>query len=168
MTTRWLDDDERRAWVRLAAIVELLPSVMDSHLKHTAELTHFDYWVLSMLSEAPARTLRMTALAERTNATLPRLSHVVQRLEERDLVERFQCAEDRRVTNARLTDVGWAKVQATAPEHLDAVRRNIFDALSPAQVQQLSDIAGSILTRLDPDAYVTRDYGLEVSGRTSA
>jgi hypothetical protein len=30
-----------------------------------------------MLSEAPDSTLRMTSLAQRTNATLPRLSHVV-------------------------------------------------------------------------------------------
>ena len=66
-----------------------------------------------MLSEAPERTLRMTALARRTNATLPRLSHVVRRLEDRGLVERFPCPEDGRATNARLTDAGWAKVART-------------------------------------------------------
>jgi DNA-binding MarR family transcriptional regulator len=31
----------------------------------------------------------MTELAMQTNATLPRLSHVVRRLEDRGLVERF-------------------------------------------------------------------------------
>lgn len=164
MTTRWLDDDERAAWVRLAAIVELLPAVMDSHLRQAAELTHYDYWVLSMLSEAPDRTLRMTALADRTNATLPRLSHVVQRLEDRGLVERFPCAEDRRATNARLTDDGWAKVLATAPEHLAAVRHTVFDALTPAQVRELGAIGESILERLDPDSYVTHHYQLSDAG----
>ena len=87
--TTWLDEDESAAWVRLAAVVELLPGVLDSQLRHDAELTHFEYFVLAMLSQAPRRTLRMTALAAQTNATLPRLSHVVRRLEDRGLVDGF-------------------------------------------------------------------------------
>ena len=94
------------AWVRLVAVVELLPGVLDSQLRRDADLTHFEYFVLAMLSEAPERTLRMTALAAQTNATLPRLSHVVHRLEDRGLVERFPCPEDGRATNARLTAAG--------------------------------------------------------------
>ena len=81
--------------MRLIAVVELLPGVLDSQLRRDADLTHFEYFVLAMLSEAPERTLRMTALAARTNATLPRLSHVVRRLEERGLVERFPCPRGR-------------------------------------------------------------------------
>ena len=103
MTTRWLDDAQLTAWVRLAAVLELLPGVLDTQLRRDAELTHYEYYVMAMLSEAPKRTLRMTALAQRTNATLPRLSHVVKRLEDRDLIERFPCPEDARATNARLT-----------------------------------------------------------------
>jgi len=59
-----------------------------------------------MLSEAPGRSLRMSELARQTNATLPRLSNVVHRLEDRGLVERFPCPEDRRATNAPLTEAG--------------------------------------------------------------
>ncbi len=102
-----LDDDELAAWVRLAAVLELLPAVLDSQLRRDAELTHFDYYALAMLSEAPQRTLRMTSLAAQTNATLPRLSHVVRRLEDRGLVERFPCPQDARATNVRLTAEGW-------------------------------------------------------------
>lgn len=69
-----------------------------------------------MLSEAPERTLRMTTLAQRTNATLPRLSHVGRRLEERGIIDRFPCPEDGRATNARLTKAGWdAVVDAATP-----------------------------------------------------
>src|SRR5689334_25263168 len=100
------------AWVRLAAVLELLPAALDAQLRRDSQLTHFDYYVLAMLSESLERTLRMTALAARTNATLPRLSHVVRRLEERGLVERFPCPEDGRATNARLTAVGWDAVVA--------------------------------------------------------
>ncbi len=150
MSTRWLDDDEMAAWVRLAAVLELLPGVLDSQLRRDADLTHFEYFVLAMLSEAPERTLRMTALAARTNATLPRLSHVIRRLEERGLVERFPCPQDGRATNARLTEDGWAKVVATAPGHVGTVRANVIDALTREQVHELSEIAGAILQRVDP------------------
>ena len=125
------DEDERAAWLRLVAVVELLPGVLDSQLRRDAGLTHFEYFVLAMLSEAPERTLRMTSLAQRTNATLPRLSHVVRRLEDRGLVERFPCPEDGRATNARLTDAGWDAVVAAAPGHVDTVRRHVLDPLTP-------------------------------------
>ena len=109
METEWLSEDERAAWLRLVAVVELLPGVLDSQLRADSGLTHFEYFVLAMLSEAPERTLRMTSLAQRTNATLPRLSHVVSRLEGRGLVERFPCPEDGRATNARLTAAGMGR-----------------------------------------------------------
>jgi DNA-binding MarR family transcriptional regulator len=149
--TRWLDQEQKAAWVRLIAVLELLPSQLDAQLRRDAQLTHFDYYVLAMLSEAPGRTLRMTALAELTAATLARLSHVVQRLETRGLLERFPCPEDRRATNARLTEAGWEKVREAAPGHVDAVRENVIDALTPEQVTQLAAIADAILHRLDPD-----------------
>jgi DNA-binding MarR family transcriptional regulator len=118
-------------------------------------LTHFEYFVLAMLSENPERTLRMTSLAQRTNATLPRLSHVVRRLEDRDLVRRFPCPEDGRATNAQLTDEGWAAVVSAAPGHVANVRRHVIDALSPVQVVQLDSIMSTLLEQFDPDGHMT-------------
>jgi DNA-binding MarR family transcriptional regulator len=158
METRWLDEDERATWLRLLAVVELLPGVLDAQLRSDARLAHFEYFVLAMLSEVPDRTLRMTSLALRTNATLPRLSHVVRRLEDRGLVERFPCPEDGRATNARLTDPGWDAVVAAAPEHVATVRRHVLDPLTREQVLQLRDIGGALLTRLDPEGRMTALY----------
>ncbi|MFC8501152.1 MarR family winged helix-turn-helix transcriptional regulator [Pedococcus sp. NPDC057267] len=154
MTTRWLDPQERAAWLRLAAVLELLPAALDAQLRRDAGVSHFDYFVLAMLSEAPERTLRMTALAQRTSASLPRLSHVVHKLEKRGLVERFPCPEDRRATNARLTGVGWDLVVEAAPDHVATVRRLVIDALTPAQVGQLERIGDAVLGRLDPEGRV--------------
>ena len=158
MATGWLTEDERAAWLRLVAVVELLPGVLDSQLRAEAGLTHFEYFVLAMVSEAPERTVRMAALAQRTNATLPRLSHVVRRLEDRGLVERFPCPEDGRATNARLTAAGWDTVVAAAPGHVDTVRRHVLDPLSAVQVEELREIADALLTRLDPDGRLTGLY----------
>lgn len=160
MTTRWLDPQERAAWLRLAAVVELLPGVLDAQLRRDAGLSHFDYFVLAMLSEAPSRTLRMTALAQRTSATLPRLSHVVQKLEARGLVERFPCPQDGRATNARLTEAGWQLVVASAPGHVETVRHHVVDALTPAQLDQLAGIGDALLERLDPEGRLRVPLGL--------
>lgn len=146
------------AWVRLAAVLELLPGVLDSQLRRDAELTHYEYYVMAMLSEAPKRTLRMTALAQQTNATLPRLSHVVKRLEDRGYIERFPCPQDARATNARLTAEGWKKIRATAPGHVETVRQHVIDVLTPAQVGELAEICGSILAAVDPDRRLSGVY----------
>ena len=109
---RWLDDTQRLAWVRFAAVLELLPRFLDSQLERDEQLSHFDYYSLAMLSEAPDRTLRMTALAAMTNATLPRLSRVMNRLEEASYVRREPCPGDRRATNVGAVTERWARVHA--------------------------------------------------------
>ena len=161
MDTKWLDENERAAWVRLVAVMELLPGVLDSHLRRDADLMHFEYFVLAMLSEAPEHTLRMTTLAQHTNATLPRLSHVIRRLEDRGLVERFPCPEDRRATNARLSPAGWDAVVAAAPGHVETVRHFVLDPLTPTQLKALHDVTDALLTRLDPEGRMTGFYAPE-------
>lgn len=161
MATRWLSEEERATWVRLLAVVELLPGVLDSQLRRDSGLTHFEYFVLAMLSESPDRTLRMTALAQLTSATLPRLSHVVRRLEERGLVVRSTSEDDRRATDVQLTDEGYAVIVAAAPGHVDTVRENVLDALTADQVAQLQIISDALLKRLDRDGKLTALYAPE-------
>lgn len=153
--TKWLNAEESAAWVRLIAVAELLPGALDAQLLRDAGLTHFEYIALMAIADAPARTMRMTELASRTNATLPRLSHVARRLEERGLIRRFPCPEDRRATNATITEAGLDLMADAAPGHVDTVRANVFDALTPEQLEQLYAIAGAVLAKLDPDERLT-------------
>jgi DNA-binding MarR family transcriptional regulator len=151
---RWLNADERATWLRLVAVLGLLPAALEAQLHRDEGLTLFEYLCLAMLSEAPERTLRMTALAARTNATLPRLSRVISGLERSGLVVREPCPEDGRATNAVLTAAGWDKIVQAAPGHVTAVRELVFDAMTPAQVAQLARICERLLTRLDPNGRV--------------
>lgn len=167
MGTRWLDDDERHAWLGLLAVTELLPAALDAQLRRDADLTLFEYLVLAMLSEAPDRTLRMTSLAQRTNASLARLSHVARRLQTRGLIDRFPCPEDGRATNSRLTTEGWDAVVQAAPNHVDMVRRLVLDPLAPNQVAQLQSIGDALLTVLDPERRMTRMAGQPESDSSS-
>ena len=148
---RWLDDAQLVAWRRFVAVVELVPGVLDSQLRQDARLTHFEYFTLAMLSEADQHSLRMSQLAAETNSTLPRLSHVVSRLEDRGFVQRATAARDRRSTNVTLTEAGWQKVVETAPGHAATVREYVIDPLDSTDVADLARIAAKMLTRLDPD-----------------
>jgi DNA-binding MarR family transcriptional regulator len=145
---RWLTAEEQRAWRSFIAVVELLSRRLDTQLQRESQLSHFEYFVLAMLSEAPDRTLRMTALAGQTTSTLPRLSHVVSRLEQRGYVTRSPCPEDRRATNASLTDDGWAKVVAAAPGHVRTVVNEVLEPLKGRDVADLDRIMRRILDRL--------------------
>jgi DNA-binding MarR family transcriptional regulator len=148
----WLTPTEGAAWWPLAVLISKLPAALERQLQRDAGISHFEYILLSQLSAAPRRTLRMSDLAELANGSLSRLSHAVKRLEHRGWIRREPCPEDGRYTNAILSDDGYAKVAATAPGHVRAVRELVVDALSPAQLQQLRDIGERILQRIEPDA----------------
>ena len=152
---RWLTDDEIDTWLKFRAVVELYPGLLDAQLRRDSQLTHMEYQVLAMLSEVPDRTLRMTALAARTNGSLTRMSHVVTRLEQRGIVARSACALDGRATNVTLTDAGHDALVAAAPGHVTQVRESFLDALSPAQLGQLDAICDAILDRIDPEGKMT-------------
>ena len=77
--TRWLDEDELQAWLKLAGVMLKLAPTLDSQLQRDSDLTHFDYLCLAMLSESDERTLRMSELA-----TQPRFSSLLITCERRE------------------------------------------------------------------------------------
>ena len=147
--TRWLDEDEQASWLPLAGVMLKLSPALDSQLQRDSELTHFDYLCLAMLSESDERTLRMSELAARTNASLSRLSHVISKLERKGWVERRPSPQSRRVTLVGLTEDGWQVLVAAAPGHVETVRELVFDDLSPEDVAALCRIAGHIVERIE-------------------
>ena len=148
---RWLNDEERQAWLTLVGVLIRLPAALDAQLQRDADLNHFEYQVLAVLSESPDRTMRMSDLALLANGSLSRISHVVNRLEKRGWVTRAPDPADGRYTLATLTEAGWTKVVDTAPGHVEAVRGLIFDPLTAAQTRQLHDIGHRVLKAIDPD-----------------
>jgi DNA-binding MarR family transcriptional regulator len=146
---RWLDARELETWMSLAAMMTRLPAALDRQLRRDSGLTHFEYQVLAGLSGAPARTLRMSRLAEFTEGELPRLSQVVARLERRGRVTRRPDPTDGRYTLATLTDDGMAALVEAAPGHVATVRRIVFDGLTRAQVGQLLHISRRVVRAIE-------------------
>lgn len=141
---RWLGPTEMEAWLQVALMLSHLPAELDAQLTRDSELTHFEYEVLSVLSDADDRRLRMSTLAVLANGSLSRLSHVVKRLEKRGWVGRSPCPEDRRATYAHLTDSGYDKVVDAAPGYVENVRSLVVDKLSEEQLMQLIGIGRSL------------------------
>jgi DNA-binding MarR family transcriptional regulator len=147
---RWLTDEEQQAWRPVVGLLFRLPAAIDTQLQRDSGVTHFEYMVLATLSEAPGRARRMSDLAAMSSGSLSRLSHVVSRLEQRGWVRRESCPGDGRFINAVLTDAGWEKVVATAPGHVEAIRKFIIEALSPEEFRALGASSQQILDRLSP------------------
>src|SRR5215510_3104084 len=85
---RWLDPEQQQIWYSFAYALVRLPAALDAQMQRDAGVSQFEYMVLSALSMAPERTLRMSRLAEYTASTLSRLSNVVGKLEQRGWVRR--------------------------------------------------------------------------------
>ncbi|WP_347559601.1 MarR family transcriptional regulator [Arthrobacter sp. S39] len=149
--TRWLDEEERATWVAFASVLLRLPGALDTQLQRDAGISHFEYIVMSSLSEALNRTLRMSNLAVMAESALPRLSQVVGRLEKRGWVSRTSDPTDGRSTLATLTEQGWNKVVKTAPGHVEEVRRLTFDPLTKDHLKHLNEISRRIMATIDPE-----------------
>lgn len=152
MTTP-LTHPEHVAIARLHALLELLPTAFDKRLG-AAGVTAFEYTLLDALAAAEGQRMRLSALARKTNATLPRLSRVATGLERRQLIERAPCPEDGRATNAVLTKEGAAVRELAKGLYAGAVRDLVLDGLGSLEgdgVAQLTDITYAILKTMDPD-----------------
>lgn len=140
----WLDADEMEAWLGLVSLTIRLSGALDAQLRCDAGLSHFEYQVLAVLSMTEGHTMPMSEIAEFTEGSLSRLSHVCRRLEERGWIRRSPDPDDGRVTLASLTDAGMEKMVESAPGHVRGVRSLVFDGLTQAQVRQLAEITRRI------------------------
>ncbi len=149
---QWLDDEQQDTWRAFNAAMHELRWALECQLQQDAGLSFLEYYALARLSENPGNTMRMSDLAEVTNASLSRLSHLITRLERRQLVRREPDPADGRYTNAILTPAGLRLLTTSAPAHVARVRELVIDALTPAQLRQLRAASERILQRIETSA----------------
>jgi DNA-binding MarR family transcriptional regulator len=150
-TTRWLNDDQQAAWRAFAKVMVTMPWALECQLQRDAGLSFIEYHTLARLSEDPHHTLRMSELAEVTNASLSRLSHLVKRLEARGYIRREPDPTDGRFTNAILTKSGYAKLVKSAPAHVEAVRSLVIDALTADELRLLREASERLSARMEAE-----------------
>jgi DNA-binding MarR family transcriptional regulator len=145
----WLTSAQVESWLSLVRLMTWLPWSIDQQLRRDSNLGMVEYQVLAMLSESPEQTMRMSSLAQLTNASLSRLSHLFTRLEQRGLVRREPDPADGRFTNAILTERGFQELSDAAPAHVAYVRSLVIDVLTPEQLRRLGRDADRIMSRID-------------------
>lgn len=105
--------------------------------------------------------LSMSRLAELLDVSFSNATGIVDRMEERGLVERLRVPGDRRVVLVRIGPKG-----LSALEEIEAVKhdrlQSILAHLSPAQVDRvaaaLDDIRGAVVTEFGPDYLTGHDH----------
>jgi len=145
-----MDERQSRAWLSLVWTAELLPAALDAQLRADWGLTHFEFMVLSTLQQAQGGMLRTKDLAESVNATLPRLSRVAGKLEERGLVVRSSDDGDARVVHVGLSREGRRALVRAIPSHIALVKDLVIDRLTPDELDALIGVLEPLVARLDP------------------
>ncbi|GAA3272034.1 MarR family transcriptional regulator [Dactylosporangium vinaceum] len=126
----------------------LLDLQISRELAGNQGLSEPDYDVLTSLSDAPERQIRLSEMADRMLWSKSRLSHHVTRMQQRGLVSRKECDSDGRGAFIVLTDEGMATLEAAAPGHVAAVRAHFIDLLTEEQIRVLGDVTETVLEHL--------------------
>jgi DNA-binding MarR family transcriptional regulator len=144
---RWLTAAEMEAWRGYIDTVGPLAAALEADLAAFG-LTNGDYEVLAWLSEADDEQMRMCDLAGRLRLSPSGLTRRLDGLVSGGLVERAPSTADRRVMMATLTRKGRRLIEATAPNHVESVRRHLIDLLTPAEIAALASAFTKVRTHL--------------------
>jgi len=137
-----------QGWRTLAALYGAIESDLERALQAEARLSVVEYTVLDALSRQDGWHMRMQQLARATALSPSATTRLVNRLEDRALLTRILCADDRRGIYTELTAAGKALV-VEAPTIHD---RALEDSLGAAeQLPELAPLVDAI-HRLEPVA----------------
>lgn len=112
-------------------------------------MSHADFEVMVILSEAPEMKLRAFQLGKALQWEKSRLSHHLKRMEKRGLIRRLECPSDARGAYVELTEEGFEAIKDAAPMHVETVREYFVDLLTPDQLDELAKICEAALEKLE-------------------
>ena len=147
--SRWLTEDEQRAWRGLVRMTSQLNARMNRQLLQEYGVSLADYEVLVVLSEAADGRCRVFELASALAWEQSRVSHQLARMQRRGLVAREECPSDARGAFAVLTGTGRAAIERAAPAHVETVRQLVFDGITPGELAAVTALTSRVLERLE-------------------
>ncbi|SFB16072.1 DNA-binding transcriptional regulator, MarR family [Amycolatopsis marina] len=127
-------------WRTLAALYGLIETTLEKALRRH-ELSVVEFTVLDALSRQDGWHMRMQQLARAAALSGSATSRLVNRLEDRDLLTRVLCKDDRRGIYTELTERGWALLGEARPTHDAALESALAEA---KQTPELAPLAGAL------------------------
>ena len=129
-----------RGWRTLAALHGLIEVTLERALADV-ELSVVEYTVLDVLNRQDGWHLRMQQLARATALSASATTRLVNRLEDRGLLTRILCADDRRGIYTELTAAGHALLTKATPIHDAALTAALAEA---AEIPELEPLASQL------------------------
>lgn len=124
-----------QGWRTLAALHGLIDSELERALQAGAQLSVVEYTVLDALSRQDGWHMRMQQLSRAAALSPSATTRLVNRLEERGLLTRILCADDRRGIYTEPTPGGIALLEQARPVHDHTLERAL------AQAQEVPELA---------------------------
>jgi DNA-binding MarR family transcriptional regulator len=148
--TKWLADDEMKAWRSFITTTLDLLRTIEKDLEPFG-LDFGDYQLLVMLSEAPEHRLKLSDLASTLRLSRSGLTRRMEGVVATKLVNRERDAADGRATYAVLTTKGLSLLKRAAPSHVASVRTHMIDLLTTAEIKAIGTAFTKIARNLDSD-----------------
>ncbi|MEU4777703.1 MarR family transcriptional regulator [Micromonospora sp. NPDC023633] len=124
-----------QGWRTLAALHGLIDTALEKALQAEHHLSVVEYTVLDALSRQDGWHMRMQQLARAAALSSSATTRLVNRLEDRGLLTRILCQDDRRGIYTELTEQGWALLNQARPTHDETL------ATALAQAEELPELA---------------------------
>lgn len=129
-------------WRTLAALHGLIETTLEQALR-AHKLSVVEFTVLDALSRQDGWHMRMQQLARAAALSGSATSRLVNRLEDRDLLTRVLCKDDRRGIYTELTQRGWALLREARPTHDVALEGALAEAKRIPELASLAETLDS-------------------------
>ena len=130
-----------RGWRTLAALHGLIETELERALQGAVQLSVVEYTVLDALSRQDGWHMRMQQLAHATALSASATTRLVTRLEDRGLLTRILCADDRRGIYTELTTAGSRLLDVARPMHDATLERALGEA---REIPELAPLVESL------------------------
>ncbi|ORV51692.1 MarR family transcriptional regulator [Mycobacterium europaeum] len=147
MEPNWLNPREDRAWRAFQHAHHRLDVHLSRGLQKSG-LSGADYEILAVLSSHDGDRMPAHELCHALGWEKSRVSHQVRRMQNGGLIRREPNPDDARSTMVCLLPAGRAAIEKAAPAHVEDVRRNFIDLLSPAELDILAALNERVLHHL--------------------
>jgi len=130
-----------QGWRTLAALHNLIEANLERALQAESKLSVVEYTVLDVLNRQPGTWhLRMQQLSRATALSASATTRLVTRLEERGLLTRILCLDDRRGIYTELTPAGAALLAEARPVHDATLEAALAEARGIPELASLVDV----------------------------
>lgn len=130
-----------QGWRRLAALHGLIETALEKRLQTEHRLSVVEYTVVDTLSRQDGWHMRMQQLARAAALSSSATTRLVTRLEDRGLLTRILCADDRRGIYTELTPAGRALLSEARPTHDQVLEDCLVQA---ATVPELAPLVAAL------------------------